>query len=406
MSQRNRYLVFAFLFGVFPLQILCADTAVVLKPINPGSLQAAVAAAAKNMAIPGVFVLLRTPQGEFEVSYGTSKRNTSMPPARKTHFRIASVTKTMTAAVIVQQAQEGKLSFSDSIAKFLPEVPNGEHITIADLLRMRSGLYNYTESPILSASLDNHPNKAWTTREILAIAFSQPPYFKPDSAYYYSNTNYALLGLVAEKLDKKPLARIFKERLFEPFGMKNTLLPERTSNTLPAPFAHGYQYGSASYALVDKSYPQELQVAAKNGTLQPIDYTLLNPSYALAAGGVISTAHDLDIWVNALVGGKVFNADYQRSWLDSLLAEDKNKPDGQQYGYGIVKLSFGPNRIYYHGGECPGYNTFMGYDPANKVTLIVWANQDISLDGQLTANAIMVTMLEQIYVASPFAKPE
>ncbi len=401
MSLLNRYMTLLLLSGLLmSWKTAFADTSP-LKTLNIVSLQSALAKAAKDMNIPGAFVLLRTPQGEFALPYGSTTLNESIPPDSKTHFRIASVTKTMTAAVIVQQVQEGKLSFADPVSKWLPEVPNGANITIADLLKMRSGLYNYTESPILSDSLNKQPDKTWTTKEILAIAFGQPPYFKPDADYNYSNTNYALLGLIAEKLDKKPLANIFEDRLFAPLGMKNTSLPP--SNTLPQPYAHGYQYGSASYALVDKPYPEDMKAAAKKGKLKPIDYTLLNPSYALAAGGVISTTHDLAIWVKALVSGKVFNADFQHVWLDSLQAEDIDKPKGQQYGYGVIKFNVGPNRIYYHGGECPGYNTFMGYDPDNKVTLIVWTNMDISLDSQLPANSIMIKMLEQIYVASPYS---
>jgi D-alanyl-D-alanine carboxypeptidase len=64
-------------------------------------------------------------------------------------------------------------------------------------------------------------------------------------------------------------------------------------------------------------------------------------------------------------------------------------------------MSFGPNRIYFHGGEMPGFNSFMGYDPVNDVTLIVWTNLTLSLDGQHTANTIMLKMLDRIYAVSP-----
>ena len=66
-----------------------------------------------------------------------------------------------------------------------------------------------------------------------------------------------------------------------------------------------------------------------------------------------------------------------------------------------LRLTFGPNRLYFHGGEMPGYNSFIGYDPVNDVTLIIWANLTISLDGLPTANAIMLKVLDQIYAASP-----
>ena len=90
---------------------------------------------------------------------------------------------------------------------------------------MRSGLYNYTEAPEISESLEKNPAKAWTTEELRAIAFKRPPLFAPGARYDYCNTNYLLLGLVAEKIEGRPLAGIFQDRLFAPLGMKNTLLP-------------------------------------------------------------------------------------------------------------------------------------------------------------------------------------
>ena len=378
-----------------------------LKPIDQAALQTMVDTTAKELLIPGAVVLLRTPQGEFTVTYGTTLLGATSPPRADTHFRIASNTKTMTAAVIVLLAQEGKLSLDDPVSKYVPGVPNGDNITIAELLKMRSGLYNYDDAPEFSASLDRDPTKVWTPAEVLAIAFKHPPNFPPGTAFDYYNTNYALLGLIAEKVDGKPLARCFQDRLFGPLGLKDTLLPAITSNTLPDPYSHGYLYGSCSFSdLVDKPYPPEVQAAARAGTLKPNDYTGLNPSYAAAAGGVISTANDLATWIQALVGGKVLNAEYQRRWLDSLQPEDPSKPDGQQYGYGITQLRWGPNTIYFHGGEMPGFNSFMGYDPTNKVTLVVWTNLTVSLDGQPTANALMLKVLDQIYVVSPLRQAQ
>src|SRR5829696_7656996 len=136
----------------------------------------------------------------------------------------------MTAAVIVQLAQEGKLRFDDRVSKHVQGVPNGDDITISELLQMRSGLYNYTSEPELAESLDRDPTRVWTSEEPLAIAFKHPPVFAPGKEYDYCNTNYVLLGLTAEKLEDKPLARIFQDRLFGPLGMKATLLPTSTSN--------------------------------------------------------------------------------------------------------------------------------------------------------------------------------
>ena len=394
------WLTFAFLIAACSRHGPTAGTPA-LKPIDQAALQTMVDNIAKELLIPGAVILLRTPQGEFTVTYGTTLLGTTTPPRADTHFRIASNTKTMTAAVIMQLVQENKLSLDDPLSKYVPGVPNGDNITIAQLLEMRSGLYNYTYAPEVSASLDQDPTKVWSPTEVLAIAFAHPPNFPPGTAFEYCNTNYALLGLIAEKLDGKPLAACFQERLFGPLGLKDTLLPASTSNTLPEPYSHGYMYGGSVFALTDKPYPAELQAAATAGTLKPTDDTGQNPSYASAAGGVISTANDLATWIQALVGGRVLDADTQRRWLESPQPEDPKKPDGQQYGYGITLLRWGANTLYFHGGEAPGFNSFMGYDPASKMTLVVWTNLTVSLDGKVTANALMLKVLDQIYVVSP-----
>jgi D-alanyl-D-alanine carboxypeptidase len=349
-------------------------------------------------------VLLRAPQGEFRVAYGTTLLGTASPPSAGTYFRIASNTKTLTAAVIMQLAQENKLRFEDPISKYAPGVPNGDNITIAELLEMRSGLYDYTSDPIVSATIDTDPAKVWTPAEVLAIAFAHPPDFPPGAKFEYVNTNYALLGLVAEKVDGKPLAQAMQDRLFGPLGLQHTLLPESTVNTLPEPYSHGYLYGSSSVALTgEPPYSREVQAAARAGTLLPKDYTDVNHSFAMAAGGVISTADDMATWIKALVAGHVLDPAYQRRWLDSLKAEDPNKPEGQKYGYGISQLSWGPNMIYFHGGETAGYNSKISYDPANDMILIVWTNLPVSLDGQQTANTLWAKVLDHIYKVSPLA---
>jgi len=369
-----------------------------LKTIDPKAFQAVVASAAEKLMVPGAMVLLRTPQGQFNAAVGTTEVGAQTPPSANTHFRIASNTKTMTAALIVLLAQDGKLKFSDPVSAHVPDVPNGENITIAQLLKMRSGLYGYTADPELSAVMDADPSKAWTPQEVLAIAFRHPPQFPPDAEYEYSNTNYALLGLIAEKVGGRPLAQQLQERLFGPVGLTQTSLPATDDTSIPVPYSHGYMYGGSYYALADDPYPADMQAAAKAGTLQPIDYTNQNSSYATAAGGAISTADDLAKWMEALVSGKVFNADYHQQWLTSLQAEDPDAPDGQKYGYGISYQRFGPNAaMFYHGGELPGFNSFMGYDPDNDVALVIWTNLTLSPEGNTTAQAMLAPVLDEIY---------
>ncbi len=372
-----------------------------LKPIDPAAFQASIEGLAKDLMLPGAMVLLSTPQGDIVFGYGTNELGAATLPRASTHFRAASNTKTMTAASIVQMIQEGKLRFDDPISKYVDGVPAGDEISIRELLTMRSGLFNFTSAPELAESLETDPDKVWTADEVLGMAFKRPPDFAPGAEYEYNNTNYYLLGLVAEKIDGKPLAALFQDRLFGPLGMKNTMLPPPASNAIPEPYAHGYIYGGATYALVDAPYPADLVAAAKAGTLQPEDDTWQNPSAYFAAGGVISTADDLATWMRALVGGKVLNADFQKQWLASPEAPVPGEAAMQKYGYGILTLTWGGNTIYYHEGEMPGYQSFMGHDPGNDVTLVIWTNLTLDLKGVATANTLMVKVLDEIYAASP-----
>ena len=111
-----------------------------LKPIDPAAFQAVVDAAAKELLVPGAVVVLRTPQGNYDAVVGTTKLGAQTPPDANTHFRIASNTKTMTSALIVLLAQDGKLQFSDPVSTYVPDVPNGKDITIAELLKMLLGV--------------------------------------------------------------------------------------------------------------------------------------------------------------------------------------------------------------------------------------------------------------------------
>ena len=376
-----------------------------LRSINQSALQGVVANTARELDLPGAFVRLSTPQGEFTATYGTTQLGSQIQPQPYTQVRIGSITKTMTSAVILQLAQEGKLPLSDPVSKYVTGVPNGDHITIAMLLEMRSGLFNYTATPEMTQSLDNDPTKVWTPQELLAIAFARPPNLPPDTAYEYNNTNYVLLGLIIEDVDHEPLAAAFQKRLFEPLGMKHTMLPPTTSNRIPTPFAHGYLYGSSSVVLLDiptPPYTPEFQAAVRAGTIKPKDYTSVNPSWGGAAGGVTSTANDLGTWIRALVGGRVLNQEYQRLWFASPLPTGGA---GFDYGFGIARLRWGPNTLYNHGGDTVGYNLEVADDPTNKLTLVIWDNLNVSpfsLSGS-TAPQLMLKVLDQAYKLPPSA---
>ena len=135
-------------------------------PINQMRLRMRVAAMAREMLVPAAVALVRSPAGEMSTTYGTTTVGGRVPVSLADHVRIGSITKTWTGTVILQQAHEGKLSLDDPVSKFRPDVPDGDHITIAELLNMRSGLYNYSETRELNEMGDSNPQKSVELRRI------------------------------------------------------------------------------------------------------------------------------------------------------------------------------------------------------------------------------------------------
>ncbi|WP_305094695.1 serine hydrolase [Prescottella sp. R16] len=371
-----------------------AVTTVALNEIDATALNGVVARVAKDLQVPGAVAILKTPDSNLTVTYGTGTIGQSAPVDTAEHVRIGSNTKTMTGTVILQLVQEGKLALADPISKYRPDVPNGENITIEQLLNMRSGLFNYSETPQLNQTLDDDPGKQWTPDELLALAFANPPYFPPGEGYHYSNTNTVLLGLVAEDLDGKPLQKIFQARLFGPAGLTGTSFPDAADSSIPARYPQGYVFGTNMDTLTDPALPEDMQAAAKDGTLQPADVTDVNPSWAWAAGAGISTADDLVTWVQALAGGQLLNKDMQAQRLASLQPTGP-EPGSAEYGWGIAKM--GP--MLGHTGEMPGFNSFMGHDPDAKVTLVVWTNLAPAANGQDPATTMAKEIIGKLYPA-------
>lgn len=220
--------------------------------------------AAAELGVPGAFILVRTDEGEFTYSYGTTSLGSDTPPTADTMFRIGSNTKTFTGTIILQLVDEGMVQLDDPASKYRTDVPRGDEITIEMLLSMRSGLANYTDNPALSEAAESF-DVVFTPEQLLEYAFSEDMAFDPGTSWMYSNTNTVLLGLIAEQVTGTSMEQLIAERLTKPLGLTRTWLPEREDVSLEAPFANGYTYMSAEDA-------------------EPMDITFANPSWAGAAG--------------------------------------------------------------------------------------------------------------------------
>ncbi|MGB7235414.1 MAG: serine hydrolase domain-containing protein [Rhodococcus sp. (in: high G+C Gram-positive bacteria)] len=369
-----------------------------LVPLDTAAMDTVVDELATQFREVGMMVLVKTPEGDYTKSWGTLGLDSTEVPTADTKVRIGSNTKTWTGTVILQMVQEGKISVEDPVSKYRPDVPNGENITIAQLLDMRSGLYNYTQTLELNDALDNDPQRVWEPEQLLALAFADPPVAEPGAEYNYSNTNTVLLGLIAEQLDGKPIAQIYQDRLFSTLNMTSTSFPANTDTSIPDTYANGYSYSGNVETLGEgkESLSPERLAAIEEGTVQPRITTNDNPSWTWSAGQGISTANDLVTWVEALGNGDLLDEETQALRMDSVQPSDPSDPSGSSYGYGIAQM--GP--MYGHIGEMPGYNSFMGYDPVNDVTIVVWGTLAPTPEGAPPAAAVAKSLVPLVYASS------
>jgi D-alanyl-D-alanine carboxypeptidase len=315
-----------------------------------------------------------------------------VPVKTDNYFRVGSNTKTMTATVILQLVQEGNLKLDDRVSKYYSGVPNGDTITIEQLLKMRSGLPNYTYDP----SFVKQPRKAWKPEELLALAFAKSVNFAPGAQFEYSNANYIVLGLILEKLTGMSAPDAFRKRIFEPLGLKHTSLPALTDNKIPDPHAHGYMYLTDKSTLDDVALTPDQKAAAQAG---PSDVTDWNPSPGWTAGSVISTAEDMGLYTRKLVGGGLLDEKTQQLRLDSIQPTDPSKPQGGGYGLGLSR--FAPKLIG-HNGQIPGYVSFAAYDPKLELLVIILTNLYETPAGRDPAVEILLPVRAQFYGESQF----
>ncbi len=346
--------------------------------------------------IPGAVVLISSPdQDDWTGTFGTRTWGAQEPMQATDHFRIGRNTKTMTSTVILQLAQEGKLALDDPIAKYIPNVPNGDQITIANLSEMRSGLDSYSFDPTFNNTLDQYPQKVWTPQELVDIAFAQPVAFAPGEKVDYSNTNIILLGMVIEKLTGMTASEAFHERIFSPLDLQNSSLP--LDSAIPSPHPQGYSFGSNTSTIQSYALSPDDQKRAVAGTLLPNNETMANPSWAWTAGGAISTVADMKTFVEALVNGGLLNPEMQKTRMDSIQAMNPAMP-GSGYGLGIAKFDM----RYGHDGQIPGYMTFMGHDPQSGLTIVIGTNLATIPNGEGSALAILKGLIPIFYRTPPF----
>lgn len=262
-------------------------------------------------------------------------------------FRVASITKSFVATIILQLVGERRMRLSDSVEQWLPGVvPGGANITVRQLLNHTSGVFNYTEDQAWRTAFLANPTREWSARELVTLATAHPPLFPPGGGWSYSNTNYLIAGLIAEAATGRPLPRLINERITRPLQLRDTFLA--TNAQVRPGHVHGYQPPSVTGG----GY---------------VDTTTWNPTAAGAAGAVVSTASDLARFYSALLSGRLLLPAQQREMLTTVYVEQRNGG----YGLGIYYLNTPCGTVWGHSGGFPGYNSIAYQDKSGRRSVVL-----------------------------------
>ncbi len=295
------------------------------------------------------------------------------PFTTDTLSRIYSVTKTFTAALVLELAKEGAFSLEEPINKWLPLInvvnPSlNSSVTIRQLLAHESGYSDYTDEIALQVAVAFNPTHIWTPYEMASFVHQISP---PGAERRYSSTNYILLGAIIEAATGKPIEQYYRERFFDPLHLASMYLGGRESLGNRGMLASPHDNISAFNPIFQLTGQPTFPDAYTNISRFPMDAIV---SLAFTGGGIVSNAADLAEWGNALFGGRATS----KSTLNTMLNSISPTPDegGDKLGYGIFVTTRISETDYFvgHDGRAPGYRSVMFYQPDRKMTLVVLTN--------------------------------
>jgi|GEM_PF-455668 len=310
----------------------------------------------KNTSAPGLTVAVGIPgQGMWFTARGLAVATPPTPLAAQARFHWASAGKMFTATVVMQLIEEGKLAYDDPLAKWFPDFPNAGAITIDHLLTHTNGIFSFN-SDLKFQELRGYQ----APEKLLKIAARHGCVCCPGERWYYSNTGYVLLGLIAEKIEGRPLHESVQARIIRPLGLTQTV------------------------AFTPGKPPQDLPIGHIAG--KPDEK--FEPTTPYGAGNIAASAHDMALFWQAVLAGKLLRpATVEQAYARLFPMFDP----GTFYGRGVMLTEFTTKegeKIAWlgHSGGTPGLKSVVAYDPQAKLFLAVALNGDVSAEA--TANKL------------------
>ena len=310
----------------------------------------------KNVA-GGSLMIIKNGEPIVIKTFGMADVENQIPVRPETNFRLASMTKQFTAMCIMMLNEQGKLTYDQTLKEIFPDFPDyGRDITVEHILHHTSGLIDYESLIPDTATIQV------LDRDVLNMMIAQDStYFPPGTQYRYSNSGYAVLAMIVEKISGKPFAQILKENIFDPLKMTNTVAYEKGISEV--------KHRAFGYAVED-------------GKLVPKDQSLT--SAVLGDGGIYSSVLDLFKWDQALYTEKIVSKEtLKRAFTPAILAD--GTPTNYGFGWRIDEYK-GHHRIHHTGQTC-GFTTIIQRYPEDQFSIIILTNRNYPM---------LNTMAEQI----------
>lgn len=355
------------------------------RPVRHGSasatpmLRAALAARLEllraKVGIPGISASIIFADGSlWQGSAGFADVVAARPVTGETAFPVASVSKTFTAALILSLVADGRLALDDPVGTYLPALKIDGAITVRQLLDHTSGLRDFFFHPRIDHALLAEPSSVWDAAR--SLGYVGKAYGKPGTSWHYSNTNYLILGLLAEAVGDGTVGEQLRARFLTPLGLDHTF----------------YQAAEAPKGPVVRSY----RFTGTDPKLPPIDLSdgsRIVPftsvvTAAGSAGSIASTSSDLARWARALYGGNALDATSRDEMLADIARTAVYKP-GIAYGLGVQSVAIAGHRTLGHSGRYLGARAAIRWLPDEQLAITVVTNQSRS-----DVNAILADLLK------------
>jgi CubicO group peptidase (beta-lactamase class C family) len=304
----------------------------------------------------GTILLAKDGVPFFKKAYGMASKGYNVPNRLDTKFNLGSMNKMFTSIAIAQLVEQGKLSYTDTLAKLLPDYPNKEvaaKITVHHLLTHTSGLGNYFNNKFMETSKDRFRAIA----DYLPLFVGEPLQFEPGARWQYSNAGFMVLGAIVEKVSGQNYFDYVREHIYKPAGMTNTDAYEMDSDT--PNMAIGYTRMGPNGPVPDAPRRSNIFLHSFKGG---------------PAGGGFSTVEDLHRFAVALRGYKLLSQKY----TDIITTGKVSLPRDEtaKYAYGFQDEKINGHRRFGHNGGFPGINSELRIYPDLGYTVAVMANYD------------------------------